>query len=343
MSAVDSLNEKDLATYLESQITEFKGPLTATKFKDGQSNPTFLIEAASGKYVLRRQPPGKLLPSAHAVDREYRVLSALQNSDVPVAKVFHMCENRDVIGSMFYLMEYCDGNVHWDAALDAVSDEARRGMYDEMNRTLVALHSVDVNAVGLGDYGKPGNYFSRQLKRWTKQYYASEINKIEAMDQLIPWLQENLPEDDGRISLVHGDYRLDNVMFDKQNKKIIAVLDWELSTLGHPFADLAYQCMGLRLPSGMGSMSGLHGKDRTALNIPSEKEYVAMYCERMGIDEIPNWPFYLAFCFFRLAAIVQGVAKRAQDGNASSKQAGQVGAFVEPLAQMALQVIHTND
>ncbi|MBT8142236.1 MAG: phosphotransferase family protein [Gammaproteobacteria bacterium] len=339
MSAVDTLNETELARYLETRIEGFKGPLSATKFKGGQSNPTFLLNAKSGQYVLRRQPPGKLLPSAHAVDREYRVLDALKDTDVPVARVYHLCEDRELIGSMFYVMEYCDGNIHWDAALENVDPDTRREMYLELNRVLAALHSVDINKVGLADYGKPGNYFARQVGRWSRQYKASEIHKIPAMDKLMPWLEENMPEDDGKVSLVHGDYRLDNVMFDQSNQKIIAVLDWELSTLGHPYADLAYQCMGLRLPAGMGSMSGLQGRDRKALNIPSEQEYVAMYCERMGLDEIPNWPFYLAFCFFRLAAIVQGVAKRAADGNASSKQAGQVGAFVEPLAQMALQVI----
>lgn len=339
MSAVDTLDEVALAAYLEANIEGFKGPLTATKFKGGQSNPTFKIDAASGPYVLRRQPPGKLLPSAHAVDREFRVLSALKDTAVPVGKVYHLCEDRDVIGSMFYVMEFLDGNVHWNPALENIDDKTRAGMYAEMNRVLAALSKVNIKQTGLSDYGKPGNYYQRQIGRWTKQYRASEIDKIPAMDQLIAWLEANMPEDDGQIALSHGDYRLDNVMFDKENKKIIAVLDWELSTLGHPYADLAYQCMSLRLPAGIGGMSGLYGLDRKALNIPTEEEYLNMYCEQVGVDSIPNWTFYLAFCFFRLGAIAQGVAKRAADGNASSKQAAQVGAFVGPLAEMALNAI----
>ncbi|MCV6614740.1 MAG: phosphotransferase [Cellvibrionaceae bacterium] len=338
MADVNQLDEAKLASYLEANIEGFKGPISAEKFAGGQSNPTFKINAASGTYVLRRQPPGKLLKSAHAVDREYRVLDALKDTDVPVAKVYHLCEDREVIGSMFYIMEFCDGNIYWDAQLPEVDNAARGKMYDEMNRVLAALHSVDIDASGLSDYGRPGNYFARQLDRWTKQYRASELDKIEEMDQLITWLEQNQPEDDGRVSLVHGDYRLDNVMFDNNNEKIVAVLDWELSTLGHPFADLAYQCMQLRMP-GAGDMKGLLGVDRAALNIPSEEAYVAAYCERMGIDSIPNWEFYIAFSYFRLAAIIQGVAKRAHDGNASNKKAAQMGAFVQPMAQMALDTI----
>lgn len=338
MADVSQLDEAKLAGYLEANIEGFKGPIKAEKFAGGQSNPTFKITAASGEYVLRRQPPGKLLKSAHAVDREYRVIAALQNSDVPVAKVYHLCEDREVIGSMFYIMEFCDGNVHWDAQLTEIDSTVRGNMYDEMNRVLAALHSVDLEKTGLTDYGKPGNYFSRQMDRWSKQYRASEMDKIEEMDQLIEWLDNNQPEDDGRVSLVHGDYRLDNVMFDKNNDKIIAVLDWELSTLGHPYADLAYQCMQLRMP-GAGDMKGLMGIDRAALNIPSEEEYVASYCKRMGMDSIPNWEFYIAFSYFRLAAIIQGVAKRAADGNASSKKAAGMGAYVKPMAQFALDNI----
>ncbi|TQV86038.1 phosphotransferase family protein [Exilibacterium tricleocarpae] len=342
---VDTLDEKKLAAYLEAQALvgqagAFKGPLTATKFAGGQSNPTFKIEAQSGVYVLRRQPPGKLLKSAHAVDREYRVLHALRDTEVPVARVYHLCEDRDILGSMFYLMEYVEGRVLWDAALPEVSGNTERSaMYEEMNRVLAALHSVDIEAVGLSDYGRPGNYFERQLGRWTKQYRASELQKIDAMETLISWLEQHLPADDGRISLVHGDYRLDNVMFHPREPRILAVLDWELSTLGHPYADLAYQCMQLRLPGGVGHSRGLLGVDRAKLGIPAEKDYVARYCERMGLDSIPNWAFYLAFSFFRLGAIAQGVAKRAHDGNASSKEAMKVGAMVEPLAQFALDTI----
>ena len=342
MSQVDTLDEAKLASYLEANVEGFKGPLTASKFAGGQSNPTFKIEAESGTYVLRRQPPGKLLKSAHAVDREYRILAALADTDVPVAKVYHLCEDRDVIGSMFYIMEFCDGNIHWDAALkDADSPEQRAKMYDEMNRVLAAIHSVDLEKANLLDYGKPGNYFQRQFERWSSQYKASELDPIPEMDELITWLGDNLPEDDGKVSIAHGDYRLDKVMFSKDNNEIIAVLDWELSTLGHPYADLAYQCMGLRLPVSetKNTMSGLLGLDAKALGIPSEEEYVAKYCERMGIDKIDNWNFYLGFSFFRLAAIAQGVAKRAADGNASNKSAGSVGAMVQPLAQFALSIV----
>ncbi|MCJ8320601.1 MAG: phosphotransferase family protein [Colwellia sp.] len=341
MSATLPFNIEELTVYLEAHIEGFKGPITLDKFPGGQSNPTFKVSAQSGTYVLRKQPPGKLLKSAHAVDREYKVLNALKGSDVPVAKVYHLCEDTSIIGSMFYLMEFCDGAVYWSASLAEIDNNDRRTkMYDAMNKTLVALHSVDVNAVGLSDYGKAGNYFERQLARWTSQYKATELQKITAMDELAQWLAKHLPEDDGRVCLVHGDFRLDNMMFDKNKAEIIALLDWELSTLGHPFSDLAYQCMQLRMPSGMGSIDGLQDVDRSSLGIPTEEEYVASYCQRMGINSIQHWPFYLAFSFFRLAAIVQGVAKRASQGNASNNNAKKVGAFVEPLAQMALQIIN---
>jgi len=343
MSAVDTLDETFLASYLEANIESFRGPLTASKFAGGQSNPTFKIEAASGSYVLRRQPPGNLLKSAHAVDREYRVLAALADTDVPVAKVYHLCEDPEVIGSMFYIMEFCDGNVHWGSELEDISSNQLRGhMYDEMSRVMAAIHSVDLEKVGLTDYGRPGNYFQRQYDRWSAQYKASELKPIPEMDQVIEWLGNNIPEDDGKVSLVHGDYRLDNLMFSADNQRVIAVLDWELSTLGHPYADLAYQCMGMRLPSGNGpgASSGLLGVDAAALGIPTEQAYIQSYCQRMGIDKLDNWNFYLAFSFFRLAAIAQGVAKRAADGNASSKAAGGIATMVQPLVANALAIIN---
>lgn len=341
-SQVQVLDEALLAHYLTEKIEGFKGPLTATKFAGGQSNPTFRIDAASGSYVLRRQPPGKLLKSAHAVDREFRVYQALAQTDVPVPKVYHLCEDPDVIGSMFYVMELCEGRIFWDAALPELNSNAERGAaYDEMNRVLAAIHRVDLDAVGLSDYGKPGNYFERQLSRWTQQYKLSETRDIRAMNELMAWLEANIPPEDGRVSLVHGDFRLDNLMFAPNEMRIIAVLDWELSTLGHPFADLAYQCMQLRMPGKVGNMSGLASVNRAALGIPSEQEYVAQYCARMGIDRIERWAFYLAFSFFRLAAIAQGVAKRALEGNASSAQASKAGEIVEPLALAALNVIRT--
>jgi aminoglycoside phosphotransferase (APT) family kinase protein len=332
--------EGALLGWLLQHVDGFHGPARLEKFKGGQSNPTYKLIADSGTYVLRRQPPGTLLKSAHAVDREFRVMQALAGTEVPVPKVRGLCESRDVIGSMFYVMEFCDGRIFWNASLPELdSNEERSAYYDEMNRVLAALHNVDPEAVGLDDYGKPGNYFARQLTRWTSQYRASELQPIAAMEDLMAWLDANQPPDDGRVSLVHGDYRLDNLVFHAREPRIIAVLDWELSTLGHPLADLAYQCMQLRMPANAGATPGLQGVDRAALGIPSESEYVKRYCKRTGTTEIDNWTFYLAFSFFRLAAIIQGVAKRAVDGNASNARAAELGRWVEPLARMALTAI----
>ena len=343
MSSVEKLDEAVLAQYLEAAVPGFKGPLAASKFPGGQSNPTFRIDAESGTYVLRRQPPGKLLKSAHAVDREYRVLDALRETDVPVAGVYHLCEDPSIIGSMFYLMEFCEGSVFWNPALPEIADpHTRTQMYDQMARTLAAIHSVDLDAAGLADYGRPGNYFERQVGRWTGQYRASEMQEIGAMNRLISWLEGNLPPDDGQVALVHGDFRIDNLMYAPDNSRVIAVLDWELSTLGHPCADLAYQCMAMRLPASKEQQvapSGLDGLDLEKLGLPTEAAYVESYCRHMGIDEIENWDYFLAFSFFRLAAIAQGVAKRASQGNASNASAREVGGMVEPLAKMALDVV----
>ncbi len=334
-NSVETLDVAVVGAYLEANVDGFSGMRSAEKFSDGQSNPTFRIEADSGTYVLRRQPPGELLKSAHAVDREFRVQRALAESDVPVTRVLHLCEDPGVIGSMFYVMEFRDGRIFWDAAIPEVDRAERTAIYDEMNRVLAALHSVDINAVGLTDFGKPGSYFERQYDRWCRQYRASETRRIEAMEQLIGWLGQYLPEDDGRISLVHGDYRLDNMILHPEKPEVIAVLDWELSTLGHPFADLGYQCMQFKLPPRVGTVSGLRGRDLGELGIPTEEAYVARYCERVGIDGIDNFSFYVAFSFFRLAAIIQGIVKRAEDGNASSAQAAAFAEFVEPMAAMA--------
>ena len=294
MTATVTFDVEKLTQYLESHVTGFKGPMTLSKFSGGQSNPTFKVTAQSGTYVLRSQPAGKLLKSAHAVDREYEVLDALKETDVAVAKVYHLCRDTSIIGSMFYLMEFCDGIVYWSASLaEITSNTVRCQMYDAMNKSLVALHSVDINAVGLQDYGKAGNYFERQFGRWTSQYRSTELQEIKAMDQLMLWLENHLPEDDGKVCLVHGDFRLDNMMFAKDKPEVIAVLDWELSTLGHPYSDLAYQCMQLRMPQGMGTIDGLKGVDRESLGIPTEEQYVADYCKRMGIEQIENWSFYL--------------------------------------------------
>ena len=336
---VGQLDPAVLEPYLAAHVEGFQGPVDIEKFAGGQSNPTFKLSTPAATYVLRRQPPGELLKSAHAVDREFRVLEALAGSAVPVAKALHLCEDRDVIGSMFYIMEYCDGRIFWNAALPELVKGERSAVYAEMIRILAELHQVDYEDVGLADFGKPGNYFERQYERWSSQYRASELRRIDAMEMLIGWLAEHLPEDDGRVALVHGDYRLDNMIFSHDEPRAIAILDWELSTLGHPFADVGYLCMQLRMPEGIGNMSGLRGKDLDALGIPDEASYVDTYCQLTGIDGIDNFSFYVAFSFFRLAAIVQGVAKRAVDGNASNENAAALGEYVEPLAGLALEAI----
>ncbi|MDQ3511555.1 MAG: phosphotransferase family protein [Pseudomonadota bacterium] len=333
-----ALPETALSAYLTAQVEGFRGPLTATKFKDGQSNPTYRIDAASGTYVLRRKPPGVLLPSAHAVDREFRVLRALQQTDVPVARALHLCQDESVIGSMFYLMEHVHGRVFWDPAMPQLDTAERGRHYEALISTLAAMHAVDVEAVGLGDYARPGNYFQRQLTRWSTQYRASETRSIAAMETLLTELPPRCPADDGRVALVHGDYRCDNLMFAADAPRIVAVMDWELSTLGHPLADLGYFCMALRLP-GQPPLPGLAGKDRAALGIPDEAALLRRYTELSGTRVDADWPFVLAFSFFRLAAIAQGVAKRAEQGNASSEQAQQAGRMAAVLAQMGAQAL----
>ncbi|WP_163930893.1 phosphotransferase family protein [Paraferrimonas sp. SM1919] len=341
MYQVNGFDEQLLEQYLTEHIEGFSGPITLEKFKGGQSNPTYKVTTPNATYVLRKQPAGKLLKSAHAVDREYKVMAALAKTDVPVPKMHHLCEDTSIIGTIFVVMEYLEGQIHWNAALEKVSSNALRSkMYQQMNQVMANLHNVDIDSVGLADYGPKGGYFERQYSRWTKQYKASELEPIAAMDKLIAWLGENLPEDDGQVCLVHGDFRLDNMMFNEDGE-IIGLLDWELSTLGHPYADLAYQCMQLRMPQNTGVMDGLAGMNRAALGIPTEAEYVQSYCDKRGIDGIDNWVFYLAFSFFRLAAIAQGVAKRAAMGNASSEQANKVAGFVYPLAKQALGIIES--
>jgi aminoglycoside phosphotransferase (APT) family kinase protein len=334
-----TLDTESLGNYLEKQIPGFKGPLSAEKFAGGQSNPTFKICSADGQpYVLRRKPPGELLKSAHAVDREFRVISALRDTDVPVPGTHVLCEDDAVIGSMFYVMEYKEGRILWDPLLpEAADNDERAAIYDAMNQTMAALHNVNVDAVGLTDFGRPGSYFERQLGRWGKQYKASETRSIPSMDSLITWLAAKMPEDDGTVSLVHGDYRLDNMMFHPTEPRVIALLDWELSTLGHPLADLANQCMAWMLPRE-GRIKGLGGVDRATLGIPTDEEYIARYCERTGRDGIDNWNFYLVFSLFRLAAILQGIVKRAQIGTASSADADSEGDAVGQLADLAMML-----
>lgn len=333
------IEETNLAIYLEGKVPGFKGPIKVQQFGPGRSNPTFLIEAQSGSYVLRRQPFGPLLKSAHAVDREYRVLVALRDTDVPVPWAYHLCEDREVVGSMFYVMSFEEGRIFPGAALQEVERDQRGVLYDEMVRVLSSMHDLSPEAIGLGDYGRPGNYFERQVGRMTKQYKASETETIHAMEELMAWLPANTPADDGQVSLVHGDYHFSNIIFHLTEPRIKAVLDWELSTLGHPFADLAYFCMGLRLPDNF-PIQGLAGKDRALLGIPEEGRIVEEYCRIRDIGEIRNWPFYLAFSFFRLAAIVQGVKKRAAIGTASHRaEALRLGDIPAELAQMAVGLI----
>ena len=329
-----------LADWLRANVEGFSGDLTVEQFKGGQSNPTFLLSAGNRKYVMRRKPPGKLLPSAHAVDREYRVISALAQTDVPVAKSYALCEDDGVIGTAFYVMDYVEGRILWDPALPGLAPAERTAIFTEMNRVIAALHNVDYAAVGLADYGKPGSYFARQIDRWSKQYRASETEKIEAMDNLMAWLPANIPPGD-ETCIVHGDYRLDNVIFHPSEPRILAVLDWELSTLGHPLSDFAYHCMTWRLSPGL--FRGIHGCDLQALGIPSEEEYVAMYCRRTGRESIPaaEFEYYLAFNMFRLTAILQGIMARALQGNAASQEAIDTGKRARPLAEEAWRQVES--
>ncbi len=327
-----------LGSYLRVHVPELGRLQCAEKFRDGQSNPTYRLDTESGQCVLRRQPPGELLKSAHAVDREFRVIKALQGSDVPAARAIHLCADRSIIGSLFYIMSFEPGRIYWDPTLPELDTGQRGAIYAEMNRVLAALHDVDVVAVGLGDFGHPGNYFERQVSRWSGQYRATEIDPIPAMNKLIEWLPKNRPEDDGMVSLIHGDYRIDNIIFESDGSSVRALLDWELSTLGHPYADLAYQCMQWRMARN-DVIPGLGDIDRESLGIPSEAQYVAHYCARRGLGGIPDWNFYLAFGFFRFAAILQGVLKRAIDGNASSRKAFEYGALAAPLADLAVTLI----
>lgn len=305
----------ELEAYLQTHVDGF-GALTAVeKFSDGQSNPTYKLVTPDARFVLRAKPPGKLLKSAHAVDREFRVMQALGPTPVPVPRVLHLSGEDSPMGPQFYVMEMVDGRIFWDPALPEL--DGRRAYYEAMNGVLAALHDVDVDAVGLGDFGKPGSYFERQLGRWGQQYKASETDPLPDADWLIDWLGEHMVEDDGQVAIVHGDFRIDNMIFAPDQPDVVALLDWELSTLGHPFADLAYQCMHWRLPH-QGDFRGLGGVDRAGIGLPSEDDYVDLYCARRGINRPDNWQFYVVFSYFRLLAILQGVLKRGLDGNASN-------------------------
>jgi aminoglycoside phosphotransferase (APT) family kinase protein len=336
---VTDSDEYRLSAYLEAQLPFFKGPLQLRQFPTGRSNPTFLIKAQSGCYVMRRQPPGSLLKSAHAVDREYRVIKALGQTEFPVPRAFHLCRDFEIMGSMFYVMSYETGRIFSFQALPELEHRERLSFYEEMIRVLGILHQLDPDEIGLSDYGRPGNYFNRQIERMTRQYRASETETIAAMEQLMTWLSAQTPAEDGATSLVHGDFHFSNVVFQATEPRIRAVLDWELSTLGHPLADLGYFCMGLRLPDSF-VIRGLAGKDRQALGLPEERQIIDLYAKTRNIGAIKNWTFYLAFSFFRLAAIVQGVKKRGLEGTASHREeALQLGQVPAQLAQMALEII----
>ncbi len=340
-----------LTVWLEKNLPGFHGPLALESFKGGQSNPTYKLITPSQSYVMRAKPGpvAKLLPSAHAIEREFAVMSGLQGTDVPVPRMYCLCEDESIIGRAFCIMEFMPGRVLWDQSLPGMTPAERRAIYDEMNRVLAALHCVPFAQRGLANYGKPGNYFDRQIGRWGRQYLASAdgagpmTQPIAEMEQLMAWLPTHMPasaRDESKVSIVHGDYRLDNLMFHPTEPRVLAVLDWELSTLGHPLADFSYHCMAWHIEPGQ--FRGIGGLDLQSLGIPSEAEYIRMYCERTGITTPqalkPDWNFYLAYNLFRLAAILQGIAKRVENGTASSAQAVKSAAGARPLAKMAWQL-----
>ncbi|GHA03070.1 phosphotransferase family protein [Novosphingobium arvoryzae] len=328
----DRLDEAKLSAWLEANVAGYQGPMQLTKFKGGQSNPTYKIEAASGNYVLRRKPFGPLLPSAHAVDREYKVQAALQKAGWTVAPQYGLCTDDSVIGSWFYVMGMVDGRTIWDGAMPNDAPDYRRATYNAMIDTLAGLHAVDVDAAGLSDYGKPGNYFGRQVERWTKQYKLAETETMDSMERLIAFLPASLPEQT-RTSVVHGDYRIDNMIWAKTEPKVLAVLDWELSTLGDPLADFTYVAMAWVTENG--GRSGVLDLDRKALGIPELEEVVERYCAATGRTSVPDMNWYFAYNFFRLAGIMQGIKKRVIDGTASSAHAKAMSERVQPLADKA--------
>ena len=330
-----------LQAWLQDHLPGFAGPLRIEQFKGGQSNPTFKLVTPGAAYVLRSKPAAaaKLLPSAHAIEREYRVMAALAGHGVPVPQMLALCEDEAVIGRAFYVMSFADGRVLWDQSLPGMSQAERGAIYDEMNRVIAALHRVDIDAAGLADFGRPGNYFERQIARWGKQYLSSVTQPIEAMDRLMVWLPSHMPAsalDAAKVAVVHGDFRLDNLVFHPREPRVLAVLDWELSTLGHPLADFSYHCMAWHIPPG--AFRGIGSLDHAALGIPPESEYIRRYCDRTRLATpeslAADWNFYLAYNLFRIAAILQGIAKRVDDGTAASEQARQTGSGARPLAEL---------
>ena len=328
---IDSAN---LQPWIDEYVPNAGKIKAIEQFKGGQSNPTYKIITESKNLVLRRKPPGKLLPSAHAVDREYKVITALYETDVPVPKTYGLCENDDVAGTAFFVMDFLDGDLFWDPMIPSMTNTDRTEIYKNKNKTLAKLHSVDYKKIGLEDYGKPGNYVARQVSRWSKQYRASETDNIEAMNNLIDWLPKNIPDDD-ETTIVHGDYRLDNMIL--KNNEVIGILDWELSTLGHPIADFSYHCLSWRTQEAFWDEAKLK-----KLGIPSEKEYMEMYCENSGKDLSKNWEFYMAFNMFKIAGILQGILGRVRDGTAASKHAEERGNMVFPLSEAAWATIEEN-
>jgi len=325
-----------LQDYLAAALPGFAGPLEVRQFQGGQSNPTYLLATPERRYVMRSKPGpvARLLPSAHAIEREFRVMRALAAQGIPVPEMLLLCEDEEVIGRAFFLMAHVEGRVLWDPALPAMTPPQRGAIYDEMNRVIAALHGVDPAKAGLADYGRAGNYFERQIGRWSKQYRASETDRIEAMDRLIDWLPANVPPGE-ETAVVHGDFRLDNLIFHPTEARVLAVIDWELSTLGHPLADFSYLCMGWHIPPG--AFRGIAGLDQPALGIPSEADFIARYCQRRGRETIAHWNFYLAYNLFRIAAILQGVYKRALEGIASADNALAAGENARALAAIGWQ------
>ena len=328
-------DETRLDAYMRQHVSGYEGPLTVRQFKGGQSNPTYLLATPRRRYVLRRKPPGQLLASAHAVDREYRVISALHATGFPVARHHVLCTDDSVIGTWFYIMDMVEGRIFWDPAIPEVPASDRPRYFDAMNETIARLHRVDYRAAGLEDFGKPGNYFARQIGRWSKQYREdAEAGRVPAMDRLVEWLPENIPPGDDS-AIVHGDFRCDNMIFHPTEPRVLAVLDWELSTIGHPLADFTYHLMMYRMPPALAA--GLQGLNLAALNIPTEADYVAAYCRRTGRTDIPHLDFYIAFNMFRLAAILHGIKGRLIRGTASSAHAREMADKLEPLAELAWQ------
>ena len=332
-------DEKALADYLRANIKGFSGKLKVGQFHYGESNPTFLLSDGGKKYVLRKKPPGKLLPSAHAVDREYRIIKTLGKAGIPVAEALLLCMDDSIIGTPFYVMEHVEGRIFRDVRVSmAKSAEERSAIFDAMNDTLARIHLVDWKTLGLADFGKPGNYMVRQVSRWHRQYEASQTDDIKDMDYLFEWLEKNIPTDDS-VTVVHGDLRLENMIIHSSEPRVMAVLDWELSTLGHPLSDLAYNCIQYYIPATESKLSGYKGFDLAELGIPLEPDYIDAYCRRTGREGIADWEFFMAFSFFRLAGIVQGVYKRGLDGIASSQIASSYGEYVPFLAGVGRRII----